>query len=83
MRHSIYLKLAAWCVVADLKQEERAWKRRVRQSAHELPFHSEHLLRDVGLDATGRPLGRTETPKATAGRRVRHLRRILQSRMIT
>ncbi|MGR5542643.1 DUF1127 domain-containing protein, partial [Vibrio campbellii] len=55
MRHSIYLKLAAWCVVADLKQEERAWKRRVRQSANELPFHSEHLLRDVGLDATGRP----------------------------
>ncbi|GAL10712.1 hypothetical protein JCM19233_1689 [Vibrio astriarenae] len=83
MRHSIYLKLAAWLVVADLKQEERAWQRRVRKSAHHLPFHSAHLLRDIGLDLSGRPIGKTEAPKDTAERRVRHLRRVLQSRTTT
>ncbi|MDR9830774.1 DUF1127 domain-containing protein [Vibrio sp. FNV 38] len=83
MRHSIYLKVATWCVVADLKQEERAWKKRVRKSAYSLPLHSAHLLRDIGLDRDGRPLGHSEAPIITASRRVRHLRRILQSRIST
>ncbi|MGL6258334.1 DUF1127 domain-containing protein [Vibrio sp. WXL210] len=83
MNHSIYLKLAAWCVLADLKQEERAWRRRVRKSRYALPLHSTHLLRDIGLDKDGRPLGCEQPPQAVAHRRIRHLRRILQSRITT
>lgn len=83
MSHSIYLKLATVLVKADLRREERAWKRKVRRSAYEIPWHNEHLLRDIGLDLDGRPIGRSEAPKAKAERRIRHLRRVLTARITT
>ena len=38
MRHSVYLKLATVLIRADLRHEERAWKRKVRRSAYDLPW---------------------------------------------
>ncbi|GAB2637112.1 DUF1127 domain-containing protein [Vibrio panuliri] len=83
MNQSIYLKLATVLVKADLRREERAWKRRVRRSAHEIPWHNEYLLRDIGLDRDGRPLGKSVDPEVKAERRIRHLRRVLTSRILT
>ncbi|GAK85125.1 hypothetical protein JCM19238_2705 [Vibrio ponticus] len=83
MNQSIYLKLATLLVKADLRREERAWKRKVRRSAHEIPWQNEHLLRDIGLDREGRPIGESLAPQVKAERRIRHLRRVLTSRIPT
>ncbi len=83
MSHSIYLKLATLFVVADIKREERVWKRKVRRSAHDLPWTNTHLLRDIGLQSDGRPVGVSEPEMVSAKRRVRHLRRILSARIPT
>ncbi len=83
MSHSIYLKLATLFVVADLKREERIWKRKIRRSAHDLPWTNQHLLRDIGLDSDGRPVGFSQPDTVIAKRRVHHLRRILSARIPT
>ena len=38
MSHSVYLKLATLLVKADLRREERDWKRRIRRSAFPYPM---------------------------------------------
>lgn len=83
MRTSIYLTVATWLIKADIHKEEREWKRRYRRNAHELPLYSEHLLRDIGLDTEGRPLGHVAPPHVVAKRKARHLRRELHSRIAT
>ncbi len=83
MNHSIYLKLATFFVVVDLKREERIWKRKVRRSAHDIPWTNIHLLRDIGLESDGRPVGCSVPNEVIAERRVRHLRRILSARIPT
>ncbi|WP_343291164.1 DUF1127 domain-containing protein [Vibrio harveyi] len=83
MRHSIYLKLATVLLKADLKREEKQWQRMVRRSSHDIPWTNEHLLKDIGLDKDGRSI-RTSVPDAVkVDRRVRHLRRVLTSRILT
>lgn len=83
MNHSIYLKLAIFLVKADLKHEERIWKRKVCRSAYDILWHNEYLLRDIGLDKEGRPLDNTLAPESKAKRHVRHLRRALSWRLHT
>lgn len=83
MSHSVYLKLATVLVKADLKREEREWKRKLRRSAYELPWENKHLLRDIGLEQDGRPIGFTEPDSVKAERRIRHLRRVLSARILT
>ena len=83
MRHSVYLKLATVLIRADLRREERVWKRKVRRSAYDLPWENAHLLRDIGLEADGRPIGFSEPETVTIERRVRHLRRVLSARILT
>ncbi|MFM2588924.1 DUF1127 domain-containing protein [Vibrio sp. TBV020] len=83
MSHSVYLKLATVLVKADLKREEREWKRKLRRSAYDLPWNNAHLLRDIGLEQDGRPIGFTEPDCVKAERRVRHLRRVLSARILT
>ncbi|GAA5647122.1 MULTISPECIES: hypothetical protein [Vibrio] len=83
MSHSVYLKLATLLVRADLKREERVWKRKLRRSAHDLPWNNVHLLRDIGLEQDGRPVGMSEPDAVKAERRVRHLRRVLSARIPT
>jgi len=83
MSHSVYLKLATVLVKADLKREEREWKRKLRRSAYDLPWNNAHLLRDIGLEQDGRPIGFTEPDSVKAERRVRHLRRVLSARILT
>ncbi len=84
MRHSIYLKLATALVYADLRREEREWKRKVRRSSYELPWENTHLLKDIGIEADGRPIGGHSEPEAvTVERCVRHLRRVLSARIVT
>ncbi|MGO1190240.1 DUF1127 domain-containing protein [Vibrio casei] len=80
MRHSIYIQLATLLIKADIKRDENAWKRKIRRSQYEIPWHNEHLLRDIGLDITGRPLGEKSRPPAKAERRVSLMRRLLQAR---
>lgn len=83
MSHSLYLKLATVLVKADLRREERDWKRRVRRSRHDIPWENTHLLRDIGFDVDGRPIGLREPENVTAERRIRHLRRVLSARIPT
>lgn len=83
MRYSIYLQLATVLLRADLRREERAWKRKVRRSAYDLPWHNTHLLKDIGLQPDGRPIGHSEPDEVKVARRVRHLRRILSARIPT
>jgi len=83
MRHSIYLKLATLLVRADLRREEKVWQRKIRRSAHNLPWDNAHLLRDIGLESDGRPIGFSEPEAVKAERRVRHLRRVLSARIPT
>ncbi|USD64885.1 DUF1127 domain-containing protein [Vibrio sp. SCSIO 43136] len=84
MRHSIYTRLALTLVKAELKREEREWRRKVRRSAYDLPWHSEHLLRDIGLETDGRAIGiAAESPALKAERRIRHFNRLLRSRIAT
>ncbi|RTZ15050.1 DUF1127 domain-containing protein [Vibrio aquaticus] len=83
MSHSVYLKLATVLVKADLKREEREWKRKLRRSAYDIPWDNAHLLRDIGLEQDGRPIGFSEPDSVKAERRVRHLRRVLSARILT
>ncbi|EGA70125.1 hypothetical protein VISI1226_17926 [Vibrio sinaloensis DSM 21326] len=83
MSHSVYLKLATVLVKADLRREEREWKRRVRRSRHDIPWENAHLLRDIGLEEDGRVIGLREPESVTAERRIRHLRRVLSARIPT
>lgn len=83
MRHSIYLTLATVLVRADLRREERVWKRKVRRSAYDIPWNNAHLLKDIGLETDGRPIGFSVPDAVKVERRVRHLRRVLSSRIIT
>lgn len=83
MSHSVYLKLATVLVKADLRREERAWKRKVRRSAYAIPWDNKHLLKDIGLDEEGRFAGHTEPDAVKAERRIRHLRRVLSARIST
>lgn len=83
MRHSIYLKLATVLVRADLRREEKAWQKKLRRSAFDLPWDNAHLLKDIGLESDGRPIGFSEPEAVTAERRVRHLRRVLSARIPT
>ena len=81
MHHSIYIQLATLLIKADLKREENAWLRKIRRSQYELPFHSEYLLRDIGLDKTGRPLGESQVATCKVQRRITLMRRIFQARL--
>ncbi|ERM59479.1 hypothetical protein [Vibrio cyclitrophicus] len=83
MRHSVYLKLATVLIRADLRREEREWQRKVRRSSYDLPWNNTHLLRDIGLEADGRPISFSEPEVVTIERRVRHLRRVLSARIPT
>ncbi|CAH1536577.1 conserved hypothetical protein [Vibrio owensii] len=83
MRHSIYLKLATVLVKADLKREEKQWQRMVRRSSHDIPWTNEHLLKDIGLDKDGRSTQASVPDAVKIERRVRHLRRVLTSRILT
>lgn len=81
MKHSFYIQLAVFLVKADLRREERQWKRKVRRSAYDIPWHNAHLLRDIGLDSEGR--AECSSAAVAAERRVRHFRRIISSRPAT
>lgn len=83
MSHSVYLKLATVLVKADLRREEREWKRKVRRSAFDIPWENAHLLRDIGLEHDGRPMGVSLPDSVIVERRMRHLRRVLTTRLLT
>lgn len=83
MRHSIYLKLATTLLKADLRREEREWRSKLRRSRYDLPWENAHLLRDIGLESDGRPIGFSEPDAVKVERRVRHLRRVLSARILT
>lgn len=83
MRNSIYLQLATVLLKADLKREEKQWQRMVRRSSHDIPWTNEHLLKDIGLDKDGRSTQASVPDAVKVERRVRHLRRVLTSRILT
>jgi len=83
MSRSIYLHLAVFLVKADLKREERAWKRKIRRTVHDIPWDNAHLLRDIGLDTDGRTIGSRTPEHVLVDRRIRHLRRIHRSKIVT
>ncbi|AUI85330.1 DUF1127 domain-containing protein [Vibrio azureus] len=83
MRHSIYVKLAAILLHADLKRETRQWQRLMRRQGYHLPALNTHLLKDIGLDFEGRS-NRAYVPDAVkTERKTRHLRRVLSLRIMT
>ena len=83
MRHSLYLTLATVLIKADLRREEKQWQQQVRRSAHNVPWTNAHILRDIGLDAEGRANKASLPATVKVERRVRHLRRIVLSRLAT
>ncbi|MFY2509626.1 DUF1127 domain-containing protein [Vibrio pectenicida] len=83
MSHSVYLKLATFLVKADLRLENRKWKRRVRRAAFHAPVNNSHLMRDIGLEADGRFIADTVPDNVKTERRIRHLRRVLSLRIST
>jgi hypothetical protein len=83
MSHSVYLKLATVLVKADLRREERVWKRKVRRSSHDIPWENAHLLRDIGLEVDGRTIGVSLPEAVKVERRMRHLRRVISTRLLT
>ncbi len=46
-------------------------------------LHNARLLKDIGLEADGRPMGYSEPDSFKAERRIRHLRRVLSARIPT
>ena len=84
MQQSLYLTLAVLFVRADIKREERRWRRQIRRVRYDIPWDNSHLLKDIGLELDGRVVGECTLPDAIiAQRRVRHLRRVLTSRIPT
>lgn len=83
MSHSVYLKLATLLIKADLRREDRQWKRKIRRDAYEIPWSNAYLLKDIGLEQDGRLIGTSEPDIVIAKRRVRHLRRVLSARIPT
>lgn len=84
MRHSLYIQLAALFIRADLRREEKRWLRQIRRSAYAIPWHSEHLLKDIGLEPDGRTIGEVQNEHShEVRRRVRHLRRLYRLRIPT
>jgi len=83
MRHSFYIQLATLLIRADLRREEKIWKQKIRRSQYDLPWHNVHLLKDIGLQADGRPIGNTVSDTVKADRQVRHIRRVLRLRIPT
>lgn len=83
MRHSIYLHLATLFVRADLRRENRVARAKLRRATHEIPWGNTYLLRDIGLNADGRPLCGSEPHAVTAKRHIRHLRRVLSLKTVT
>ncbi len=56
MKHSFYLTLATFLIKRDIRRKERLWRARIRRTEYDLPLHSAHLMRDIGLDCQGRPI---------------------------
>lgn len=83
MRHSIYLKIAVLLVKADLRREERAYRKAVRREAFFIPYHNQHLMKDIGLDTEGRATVSSLPVQAKAKRTVSLLRQSLEVRPIT
>ncbi|QUM74899.1 DUF1127 domain-containing protein [Moritella sp. 24] len=83
MRHSIYLHLAVLFVRADIRREERVWLAKVRRAKNEIPLGNTYLLKDIGLNADGRPLCSSAPRDVAATRRVRHLRRACRLKIAT
>lgn len=84
MRHSVYIQLAALMIRADLRREERTWKRKVRRTVHHIPWDNAYLLRDIGLESDGRAIGTVSVPESViVERRMRHIRRVLSARIPT
>ncbi|MFW7525069.1 DUF1127 domain-containing protein [Vibrio ostreicida] len=83
MNHSLYLTFATLLIKADLRREERIWKRYVRRNHCQVPWNNTHLLKDIGLEANGYSMGYSEPDNVKMTRRIRHLRRALSARIST
>jgi hypothetical protein len=83
MRHSIYIILATWFIKADVRRQERAFQRKLRRSVRDIPWHSEYLLRDIGLLPDGQVAVDRAMVKDQVTRRVRHFRRFYRQRIPT
>ncbi|MDP5254593.1 MULTISPECIES: DUF1127 domain-containing protein [unclassified Vibrio] len=83
MRPSIYISLATWLIQQDLHRQDRQWRRNLRRRSYHVPWHNAHLLRDIGLDPQGRPLGQEMPIEQATQRRLAHLTRIVRWRMRT
>ncbi|MDP2572597.1 hypothetical protein Q8W40_10430 [Vibrio penaeicida] len=82
MNQSIYIHLAFWLVKAELKREERAWKKKVRQQYAEIPHQSQHMLKDIGMNYEGAATVSNASSKTTAMRRILTLKRLVSLRLL-
>ncbi|MGX9418413.1 DUF1127 domain-containing protein [Vibrio sp. RC27] len=83
MRHSIYITLATWFIGADIRHKERAFQRKLRRTANDIPWHSEYLLRDIGILPDGQAIGDRPLSANQVERRLYHLRRFYRLRIPT
>ncbi len=83
MRDSIFIQLATLLIKADIYREDSAWKRRVKRSQNNPPWNDAYLLKDIGLSQQSSDTVENERPSFTVERRVRHLRRLIRTRIPT
>lgn len=83
MRHSLYIQLAKFLLLADVKAEQRKWQKNARRTQYMLPYESKHLLKDVGLDRDGFANKHYGVTVQAVERRVRLMRYVLRSRLVT
>ncbi|MDC0610278.1 DUF1127 domain-containing protein [Vibrio sp.] len=84
MKHSLYITLATWLIRADIRHEERRWKRKINRTARDIPWDNPHLLRDIGLSPDGSRVNEERmdsTAKATS--KVMKIRQWLSTRIPT
>lgn len=81
MSQSIYIHLAFWLVKAELKREERDWKKKVRQQYAEIPHQSQHMLKDIGMNHEGVAAIPSASPKTIAKRRILTLKRLVSLKL--
>ena len=78
MKKSLYIKLATLLIKTDIIREKRNKNRMVNS----LPLHSDYLLKDIGVTKEGYIPETGEPDCVKAKRRVRHIKRVLNVRIL-
>lgn len=83
MRQSIFLLLATTLIKADIHNEQRKLRKRLRPVKIANLYLSDHLMQDIGLQPDGFAIGERFPATIKAKRTVRYLRYLHYSQINT